>query len=223
MLWVARCIGRISRTAKIQRANLDGSNVEDLVTQGLRRPGGIALGVLPSVGAPPDTPAPVTRKEDVNGDGVVDVQDLAQVGLQYGKTGTNTADVNGDEVVDVDDFILVAAAVDTAAAAAPAARAQVHSHFTAAQLQGWLTEARASGNTSHTYQRGIAVLEQLLALVAPEATALLANYPNPFNPETWIPYHLANDTDVLLSIYDIRRCVGARIGSGASACGVLHG
>ena len=98
-------------------------------------PRGIALGVLPSAGAPPDTPAPVTRKEDVNGDGVVDVQDLAYVGLQYGKTGTNTADVNGDEVVDVDDFILVAAAVDTAAAAAPAARAQVHSHFTASQLQ----------------------------------------------------------------------------------------
>ena len=78
-------------TAKIQRANLDGSNVEDLVTrtQGLRGPNGIALGVLPSAGAPPETPAPVTRKEDVNGDGVVDVQDLAQVGLQYGKTGTN--------------------------------------------------------------------------------------------------------------------------------------
>ena len=190
-------------TDKIQRANLDGSNIEDLVTQGLSSPGGIALGVLPSAGAPPDTPAPVTRKEDVNGDGVVDVQDLVNVAQEYGKTGTNTADVNGDEVVDVDDFILVAAAVDTAAAAAPAARAQVHSHFTASQLQAWLTEARASGNTSHTYQRGIAVLEQLLALVAPEETALLANYPNPFNPETWIPYHLANDTDVSLSIYDI--------------------
>ena len=184
---------------KIQRANLDGSNIEDRRLEGPTA----YLGVLPSAGAPPDTPAPVTRKEDVNRDGVVDVQDLAQVGLQYGKTGTNTADVNGDEIVNVDDFILVAAAVDTAAAAAPAARAQVHSHFTKAQLQAWLTEARASGNTSHTYQKGIAVLEQLLALVAPEATALLANYPNPFNPETWIPYHLANDTDVSLSIYDM--------------------
>ena len=79
----------------------------------------------------------------------------------------------------------------------------INTFFTKAQLQGWLTEARASRNPSHTYQRGIAVLEQLLALVAPEATALLANYPNPFNPETWIPYHLANDTDVLLSIYDM--------------------
>ena len=211
-----------SRTDKIRRASLDGSNIEDLVTQGLRSPYGIALGVLPSVGAPPDTPAPVTRKEDVNGDGVVDVQDLAYVGLQYGKTGANTADVNGDEVVDVDDFILVAAAVDTAAAAAPAARAQVHSHFTAAQLQGWLTEARASGNTSRTYQKGIAVLEQFLALVAPEETALLANYPNPFNPETWIPYQLSKSADVSLTIYDIQGRVVRALDLGHQRAGTYH-
>ena len=209
-------------TYKIQRANLDGSNIEDIVTQGLSHPLGIALGVLPSAGAPPDTPAPVTRKEDVNGDGVVDVQDLAQVGLQYGKTGTNTADVNGDEVVDLDDFILVAAAVDTAAAAAPAARAQVHSHFTAAQLQAWLTEARASGNTSRTYQKGIAVLEQFLALVAPEETALLANYPNPFNPETWIPYQLSKPADVSLTIYDIQGRVVRALDFGHQRAGIYH-
>ena len=209
-------------TDKIQRANLDGSNIEDLVTQGLSSPLGIALGVLPSVGAPPDTPAPVTRKEDVNGDGVVDVQDLVNVAQEYGKTGTNTADVNGDEVVDVDDFILVAAAVDTAAAAAPAARAQVHSHFTAAQLQGWLTEARASRNTSHTYQKGIAVLEQLLALVAPEETALLANYPNPFNPETWIPYQLSKSADVSLTIYDIQGRVVRALDLGHQRAGMYQ-
>ena len=38
----------------------------------------------------------------------------------------------------------------------------------------------------------------------PSQTALLANYPNPFNPETWIPYRLANDTDVQILIYDIK-------------------
>ena len=35
----------------------------------------------------------------------------------------------------------------------------------------------------------------------PSRTALLANYPNPFNPETWIPYQLANDTNVEIDIY----------------------
>ena len=35
----------------------------------------------------------------------------------------------------------------------------------------------------------------------PEATVLHANYPNPFNPETWIPYQLAKPADVSISIY----------------------
>ena len=38
----------------------------------------------------------------------------------------------------------------------------------------------------------------------PTETRLLANYPNPFNPETWIPYQLAKDTDAQLLIYDMR-------------------
>ena len=32
-------------------------------------------------------------------------------------------------------------------------------------------------------------------------TTLLPNYPNPFNPETWIPYQLAAPADVSISIY----------------------
>ena len=35
----------------------------------------------------------------------------------------------------------------------------------------------------------------------PSETALLPNYPNPFNPETWIPYHLSDPAEVALSIY----------------------
>ena len=42
---------------------------------------------------------------------------------------------------------------------------------------------------------------ELEALFRPERTALLANYPNPFNPETWIPYELANAAEVSVSIY----------------------
>ncbi len=38
----------------------------------------------------------------------------------------------------------------------------------------------------------------------PDQTLLFANYPNPFNPETWIPYQLAVPTDVKLTIYDAR-------------------
>ena len=36
----------------------------------------------------------------------------------------------------------------------------------------------------------------------PENTALLSNYPNPFNPETWIPYQLSKAADVTLTFYN---------------------
>ncbi len=38
----------------------------------------------------------------------------------------------------------------------------------------------------------------------PAKTALLPNYPNPFNPETWIPYQLAEPAVVTITIYDVR-------------------
>jgi len=34
-------------------------------------------------------------------------------------------------------------------------------------------------------------------------TALLPNYPNPFNPETWIPFSLSQASETTLRIYDI--------------------
>ena len=46
-------------------------------------------------------------------------------------------------------------------------------------------------------------LEDLIAYEIPAETELLRNYPNPFNPETWIPYHLSEDADVKLTIYDV--------------------
>ena len=39
---------------------------------------------------------------------------------------------------------------------------------------------------------------------SPSETLLLSNYPNPFNPETWIPYHLADPGDVRITIYDMK-------------------
>ncbi|MBC8459219.1 MAG: T9SS type A sorting domain-containing protein [Deltaproteobacteria bacterium] len=40
--------------------------------------------------------------------------------------------------------------------------------------------------------------------IPPEHSALLQNFPNPFNPDTWIPYQLANDSSVVISIYNVR-------------------
>ena len=40
-------------------------------------------------------------------------------------------------------------------------------------------------------------------LSGPEQTLLFQCFPNPFNPETWIPYQLANDAQVSIRIFDI--------------------
>ena len=72
---------------------------------------------------------------------------------------------------------------------------------TSTQVEQWLREARRINLTDPTFQRGILMLEQLLSSLTPKETALLPNYPNPFNPETWIPYQLAEPSDVTVSIY----------------------
>ena len=48
--------------------------------------------------------------------------------------------------------------------------------------------------------RKLRVAQHLSVMVAPRETALLPNYPNPFNPETWIPYQLAEPAEVTLHI-----------------------
>ena len=51
------------------------------------------------------------------------------------------------------------------------------------------------------------IVLNLLKLIHPERlptqTQLLVNYPNPFNPETWIPFQLSQDAEVRLTIYDV--------------------
>ena len=45
------------------------------------------------------------------------------------------------------------------------------------------------------------ILGMLIAELKPKRTLLLANYPNPFNPDTWIPYQLSDDSSVEIRIY----------------------
>ena len=52
----------------------------------------------------------VYRAEDINDDGVVNIQDLVLVSANFGRTGENKADVNSDGIVDIVDLVKVAAA-----------------------------------------------------------------------------------------------------------------
>ena len=48
---------------------------------------------------------------------------------------------------------------------------------------------------------------------------LLPNYPNPFNPETWIPYRLARESEVAITIYDTKGAPVRRLAIGNQAAG----
>ena len=56
--------------------------------------------------------------------------------------------------------------------------------------------------TAEDVKRSRIQLPELVVYEIPTETQLLPNYPNPFNPETWIPYRLAEDAFVTLAIYD---------------------
>ena len=144
---------------------------------------------------------------DVTGNGKVNVNDLVEVARNYGKTvggGANRrADVNNDGKVDVDDFIAVAKAVDAAAGAPALTQEEIETgNLQAADVHRWIRDAKEA----NADPAGIAALERLLAALIhveaqPKETVLLANYPNPFNPETWIPYELAEAAEVTVSIH----------------------
>ncbi len=142
---------------------------------------------------------------DVNEDGKVDITDLVSVATAFGtKMPENPRlDVNGDGTVNIQDLVLVAAHLgETAGAAAPAFVA-LPERLTLETLQQVLDLLRTQNDGSLAFQRAIANLGQLLAALMPKETALLANYPNPFNPETWMPYQLAEPAEVTLRIYAI--------------------
>jgi len=159
--------------------------------------------------------------EDVNNDGVVNIQDLVLVAANLGKIGQNTVDVNADDVVDIRDLVKVAGALGTAAAA-PSLHPQALAMFTTVDVQQWLSEARHLHLTDAPSQKGVLFLERLLAALIPKATTLLANYPNPFNPETWIPYQLAEPADVTLTIYAVNGQIVRRLALGHQPAGLYQ-
>ena len=56
----------------------------------------------------------------------------------------------------------------------------------------------------------------------PAETVLLPNYPNPFNPETWIPYQLAKPADVNVSIYAADGKLVRTLALGHKQAGIYH-
>ena len=211
---------------------------------------GFQDGTVYTAGAP--GPGPL----DVNGDGQVNVLDLVQVALFYGKRGNNLPeDVNADGVINVADLVAVANGVDAAddlsftveqglllalaeaaaleaIAEAPMRVGDPHQHAlslrrTYDNVADALTDARALGTGDVRLGKWLPLLEGLLQALAelgtiPEATALLPNYPNPFNPETWLPYQLAKPAEVVLSIYTVNARLVRTLEVGHQPAGLYH-
>ena len=157
---------------------------------------------------------------DVNRDGVVSILDLILVAQQLGQrvSADSAVDVNGDGIVSILDLIRVAQGI-AESLAAPAVRTE---SVDAAMIEAWIAQARLEDDGSLSFKQGIENLERLLASLIPEETALLANYPNPFNPETWIPYQLAEPAAVTLTIYDMSGKVVRRLAVGHQAAGIYR-
>ena len=162
---------------------------------------------------------------DINEDGAVDQVDLLIIldALEQNPDTTNPrTDVNFDGVVDNADMTIVIEHLDDPSdAAAPADQpdATALAVLDIGQLRAQIQILRANSDGTAKYRQIIAFLKELLAEILPDRTELLANYPNPFNPETWIPYHLARASNVQIVIYDMYGAVVRRLELGHQSKG----
>lgn len=148
---------------------------------------------------------------DVNQDGTVNILDLVLVGQNLGRNPSSNprADINNDGQVNILDLVLVAERLGEKVAAAPTQvdtiKPTAASTVEIITIQRSLRELEALPEKSHNIKIAIQFLRLWLenANRSASETKLLPNYPNPFNPETWIPYQLAEATDVSVKIYDV--------------------
>jgi len=65
-------------------------------------------------------------------------------------------------------------------------------------------------------------LGNLVASVIPSRSELLANFPNPFNPETWIPFKLQEASDTFITIYDVHGRIVRQLELGYIPAGIYQ-
>ena len=167
--------------------------------------------------------APQFPPYDVNQDGEVNILDLVAVASEFNTVGEGLPeDVNGDGTVNIFDLVDIAnhfgeggtqGAPSLVPLPTPAvlAKAETPHRFTLdpeanRRLRAALTEIEGKADTDPDLRFVANLLRRWLTdnRTAPTETRLYPNFPNPFNPETWIPYQLAEAAEVHISIYDVK-------------------
>lgn len=166
---------------------------------------------------------PTTLIWDVNDDGNVDMQDLQLVSNSFEKENIDNQkfDVNKDGVVDIVDLLLIAAHLGETTNGSSPSTVPFHTSYLVL-VEKWLVEAQKLENTSEKVQDGVSKLEMLLNSSHPKMTILLPNYPNPFNPETWIPYDLSHNANVIIHIYNINGETIRKLNIGYKTSGIYR-
>ncbi len=160
---------------------------------------------------------------DVNQDGEVNILDIVAVASQFNTVGEGLPeDVNGDGTVNILDLVAIAHHFGEGAAQGGPS---LTSFLTPAKfVEGWtprqfaldlqanrrlraaLAELEAQADINPDVRFVANLLHRWLIDTGtiPNETRLYPNFPNPFNPETWIPYQLAEAAEVHISIYDAK-------------------
>ncbi len=174
---------------------------------------------------------------DVNHDGLVDILDFLLIAVHFGeKPPTDPRiDINKDGQVNLEDLAWIIKIIEENQniAAAPIQRYQEGQEPNPVS-DGTLQLSDAAIVYLHSFYEKIEeisgdptqialvkrFLKQLLTPVGgPLRTELYANYPNPFNPETWIPYQLAVDTEITIRIYNTEGKIVRTLFSGHQTSG----
>ena len=195
-----RDIGALRKLTKLESLWLAGNPIQDMSP--LHR----LLKQNPDMDLDIEVVLPEPRAKssaDINEDGRINAADLLLVVTAFMvDTPTNPrTDVNGDGAVTVADLLVVIENLDDPVSAAAPTIMETGTRLDVAKLEAQLNILHAENNGSLKYQWAIAFLQNLLSVSRSDETRLLANYPNPFNPETWIPYQLAKPAEVRVSIY----------------------
>jgi len=134
------------------------------------------------------------------------------------------ADVNTDGVISVLDAALILQYTVGLITSLPVANVPVAPGLNPPDETRLLTKAIEQFEKGSLTREQKHILEQLKQVVTqklrPTHTTLLQNYPNPCNPDTWLPYHLANDATVTISIYNAKGQLIRTIALGQKAAGL---